>query len=98
MKINICGIPHTVVEIEDKFNADTIHYGQIEYSKCEITINKNIPDELKKETLCHEIVHGMLYHLGFFDQYTDERLVQALGNAIYQSFDIKIEEVPDEQE
>ncbi len=27
MKVNICGVPHTVVECEDKFNVDT-HFGQ----------------------------------------------------------------------
>ena len=90
--VNICGIPHTVVECEDKFNADATHCGQIEYAKCEILINKNMTDQAKKETLCHEMVHGMLNHLGFYEQSNDEHFVQALGNAIYQGFDIKIKE------
>ena len=38
MKVNICGIPHKVVECEDKFNIDC-HFGQIDYKPCEIRIN-----------------------------------------------------------
>jgi hypothetical protein len=47
--------------------------------------------ENKNETLCHEIVHGIFVHLGYNDYAQDEQLVQALGNAIYQGFDIKAE-------
>ena len=45
--------------------------------------------EHKLETLCHEIVHGIFFHLGYNEYAVNEQLVQALGNAIYQSFDIK---------
>ena len=94
-KIKICGVTHTVIECEDRFNADATHHGQIEYAKCEILINKNMPPEAKKETLCHEIVHGMLNHLGYYEQSNDESFVQCLGNAIYQTFNINIEEDDD---
>lgn len=88
MTINICGIPHTVVEKEDNFDTDT-HFGMIDYGKCEITINKNIPEQLKKEALTHEIVHGILLHIGRQDLSGDETFVQALGNAIFQTFEVK---------
>jgi Zn-dependent peptidase ImmA (M78 family) len=87
MTVNICGVPHKVVECEDKFDVDA-HFGQIDYKSAEIRINKNMTDENKKETLCHEMVHGILVHLGY-NSYNDEQFVQALGNAIYQSFEIK---------
>ena len=85
MIVNICGIPYKVVECEDTFNTDT-HFGQIDYKACEIRINKDLTDAGKMETLCHEIVHGMLLHLGYQDYSNDERFVQALGNAMYQAF------------
>lgn len=88
MKVNICGIPHTVIECADNFDVDT-HFGQIDYKTCEIRINKNISYESKKETLCHEVVHGILVHLGYAELSQDEQFVQALGNAIYQVFDIR---------
>lgn len=90
MIVNICGIPHKVVECEDNFNVD-LHFGQIDYRACEIRINKDMTDANKKETICHEMVHGILVHLGYNDLAGNEQLVQALGNAIYQSFSIKTE-------
>lgn len=88
MKVNICGIPHKVVECEDKFDVDA-HFGQIDYKTCEIRINKDMTESSKKETICHEMVHGMLIHLGYNEQSQDEQFVQALANAIYQGFEIK---------
>lgn len=88
-KVNICGVPHTVLENEDIFDADGTHLGQIEYSKCIIRLNKDMSVEHKAETLCHEMVHGILFHLGYQDLNADERFVQNLGNAIYNSFRVK---------
>lgn len=90
MIVNICGIPHKVIECEDYFNED-IHFGQIDYKACEIRINKDMTQENKFETICHEMVHGIFIHLGYIDYAQDEQLVQALGNAIYQGFKIKPE-------
>lgn len=88
MLINICGVPYNVVEREDKISIDT-HFGLIDYAKCEISINKDIPEAKKKETLCHEIIHGILIHIGRTEMSEDETFVQSLANAIYQTFEIK---------
>lgn len=90
MKVNICGMPHKVVECEDRFNSDC-HFGMIDHLTCEIRINKDMTEENKKETLCHEMVHGIFIHLGYSNLSNDEQLVQALANAIYQGFDVKVE-------
>ena len=90
MIVNICGIPHKVTECEDNFNVDT-HFGQIDYKACEIRINKDMAKEAKEETICHEMMHGILVHLGYSEQSQDEAFVQALANAIYQGFSIKAE-------
>lgn len=89
MKVNICGIPHTVVEKEDSFDALAKNFGQINYDKAEIVINKDSHPYIKQETLCHEIVHGILVHIGRQDLSNDETFVQALGNAINQTFSVK---------
>ena len=65
-KVNICGLSHEIVELEDSFNLDC-HMGQINYQDLLIKINKNMPEELKEETLCHEIMHDILTHLGYSD-------------------------------
>lgn len=87
-KVNICGIPYTVKECEDHFDSDC-HCGLIIYSECIIKINKNMHEEMKKATLCHEIMHGILLNIGREDLSNDENFVTALGNAIYASFDVK---------
>lgn len=88
MNVSICGIEHEIIECEDTFGTDT-HMGEIEYGKCLIRINKNISTQLKKATLCHEILHGMLLHIGRDDLSQDEQFVTALGNAISHTFNVK---------
>lgn len=88
MIVNICGIPHKVIRKEDAFNVDT-HFGMIDFSKAEIVLNDSLNKELADETICHEMIHGILVHLGYNDYAYNEQFVQALGNAIYQGFYIK---------
>lgn len=88
MTITICGIKHEVIEVEDHFDTDT-HFGQIDYGKAVIKINKHLNEEIKTETLCHEILHGILVHIGRDDLAMDEQFVTAIGNAINQTFEIK---------
>lgn len=88
MKVNICGILHEVIECEDNFDVDA-HFGQIDYKACNIRINKDMAEEAKEETIIHEMIHGILVHLGYSEQSEDETFVQGLANAIYQGFDIK---------
>ena len=89
MIINICGIPHEIIEREDVFDATELHFGQIDFKQCKIYIAKESTSEVKAETLCHEILHGMLVHLGYRELSNDETFVQALGNAISQTFKVK---------
>lgn len=86
--INICGVPFTVKLCEDNFVSDS-HFGEITYTKAEIRINKDMPEEMQKQALVHEWLHGALVLLGFNDETGDEQLVQGLANAIYQTFKLK---------
>lgn len=88
MKVNICGIEHEVIEKEDNFDIDC-HFAQIDYKKAQIIVNKDMSDEIKEEAVIHEMVHGILIHLGYNDLSNDEQIVQSLANAIYQGFEIK---------
>lgn len=85
MRVNICGIPHEVIYVNDEFNTDT-HFGQIDYGKAIIKISKDISKEQQDEALCHEILHGILVHIGKGELSQDEEFVNVLSNAIYQSF------------
>ena len=90
MEVNICGIKHKVIECQDNFDNDT-HMGQIDYGKCQIKINSEIPKQLKEATLCHEILHGIFVHIGREDLAFDETLITALGNAVNMAFSVKKE-------
>lgn len=94
--IKICGVDYIIEETEDKFTANANHFGEIDYAKTKIFINKDMSDGSKAETLCHEIVHGILFHTGMYEANKDEQFVQAMGNAIYQTFTPKIEEYNDD--
>lgn len=91
MVVNICGIPHKVIECEDTFN-DDVHLGMIDFKEALIKINKDASEDIKRETICHEMIHGILVHIGRDDLSLDEQFVQTLGNAIFQSFTIKTNE------
>ena len=82
--VYICGIPHKVVEVDDVFDAG--HFGQIEYKTATIKITKDLTPELKEQTLCHEIVHGILTHLGDEEKSQDEHFVQILASEIWRTF------------
>ena len=84
--IEICGIPYRVIEYDDKFDTDAKHFGQVDFLKAEIRVNKNMAEAVKVETITHEIMHAILVHIGRSDLSEDETFVQALGNAVYQTF------------
>jgi hypothetical protein len=86
--INICGVPHEVILCPDNFDTDS-HFGQIDYTQALIKINQDMPEEMQKQALCHEWLHGALVMLGFNDQSQNEQFVQALSMAINMTFDIK---------
>ncbi len=84
--VTICGIPHTIEEVpvidEER---EGIVQGEITYNEAKIRIKKDLPYEIKQEVLMHEVVHGILYHIGEAELCGDERFVQALANGIHNS-------------
>lgn len=86
--IDICGINHKINEVEDLFNWDT-HLGQINYSKAEILLNKDLPDDLKNQALIHEILHGIFTLTGYENLSQDETLIKTLSCELNRIFEIK---------
>lgn len=91
MRVNICGIPYKVKykNVINEGNAG-ICEGEINYSKQRILLREGLPQQIENETLTHEMVHGMLCHLGYTELCNDETFVQGLANAISQGFKIKV--------
>lgn len=92
MKVNICGIPHEVIDVDYIENDNGRCVGQITYEDCIIKMKKGINSDYYKQTLIHEMIHGILSMIGRNDLASDEVFVQSLASAINQSFDIKEEE------
>lgn len=89
--MKICGVNYDVIETEDVFDNDATHFGQIDFRKGKIYINKDMSDDAKVETIVHEVTHAILVYIGRQDLTEEEPFVQALGNAIFQTFDLKNE-------
>ena len=90
MTVNICGIKYDVIPCEDSFGTDeNRNFGQTDYAQCVIKYNKDLADAVKVETICHEMVHAMLTHLGYNEESENETFVQGLANAISQGFYIR---------
>ena len=87
--INICGVKYSIEECEDTFTNDATHFGEISYTNAKIKINKNMPEDLKWQTLCHEWLHGALVLNAFEAESNDEKLISALSIAIAQTFKLK---------
>lgn len=60
--------------------------GYIHPSKQLIVLNKHLGKEKARQTLVHEVVHGILDQLGYLDLYEDERLVQGLAIGLCEAF------------
>ena len=87
-KVNICGVPHTIERVIDGFK-DNSMLGKIEYATCKIQLNSDLTPELEKVTLAHEVIHGILTHLGYTDLSTDDVFVSSMASALCLTFDFK---------
>lgn len=86
MKVIICGIVYTVehVPVIDE-GVEGIVQGQIHYSQGKILIKDGLPKQIEEEVLMHEMIHGILNHIGKSELAEDETFVQGLANGIYNS-------------
>lgn len=89
--VDICGIPHKIVE-KEYIEGDGRVLGEIEYSSCTISLRKDQTPEMYQQTLIHEVVHGMLFQIGRGDLSNDETFVQSLAMAINLTFRLRDEE------
>ena len=85
MIVNILGIPYTVEEV-DRIDPDVRMFGQIDYPNQRILLEKGMAPEYAKQTLMHEILHGILEGLGYDDINSDDQKVQSIATALYQVF------------
>lgn len=83
-KVKILGKTYNIVKAERFMDCESRTIGQIDYTKQIIRLEDKMGVETEKVTLLHEIIHGILYQLGFDDEVNNEHLVQSLATSIYQ--------------
>lgn len=89
-EVTICGIPHKIIYddvIDEEYGG--VVQGKIIYSKCEIHLKKGLTKELEEEVLIHEMIHGILIHLGKSELSDDEEFVQLLAHGVFEHFKIR---------
>lgn len=81
-ELKILATEYKVEEVEqiDKYQR---LLGQIEYAEQTIKIDKNISEDMKKEILIHEILHGVLEKLGYDEINEDEQKVHSIASTMY---------------
>lgn len=84
MKVDVCGILFDVQEIESNCRTDG-SMGRSDSKMALITLNKEMPKEVKETTLIHEWLHAVLDCIGYGDYTNDEKLVCGLQNELYRA-------------
>jgi len=75
--IKILGINYKIVE---KTTREV--FGEIDYNSQEILLSEGMTIERLRETLLHEVIHGVLAALGFEKETTDEQFVTSFSSAL----------------
>ena len=81
-QIEILGVMFKVREVP-VVNKDSLAKGEIDYLACEITIDESMPQDLKMQTLFHEIMHAICDLTGNYEIGENENAVQGLATAMY---------------
>jgi Zn-dependent peptidase ImmA (M78 family) len=84
-KVKISGIDYDIKIAEPKSVENGVLMGEITYHEATIYINEEQNDQLKVATLLHEIVHGILYHMGS-EMNDNEKFVEGFASGLHQVF------------
>lgn len=81
--VDVCGIKFEVKEVESNARDDGA-MGRSDSKMALITLNKEMPKEVKESTLIHEWLHSVLDCVGM-GEFNNEKLVCALQNELYRN-------------
>ncbi len=83
MKISILGMRYTVEE--SNVILEHGESGNCSFDSLKISIDAGLPPDSYNRALLHEIIHAALYELGQEEASQDEKLVDNLALALYQT-------------
>lgn len=81
-KLKVLATEYEVQEVEQIDKYERL-LGQIDYDEQKIKIDKNISEDMKKETLIHEMLHSILEKLGYREMNEDEQKVHSIASTMY---------------
>lgn len=82
--VDVCGVPFKVVEV-DSNNRTDMSMGRSDSKLALITINRDMPKEMKQSVLVHEWLHSILECQGFGEYSNNEEFVCVLANELYRA-------------
>lgn len=80
--INILGIEYNVLE-QNIIESNPELMGMIDTHLQKIYLKSNLSEDVKNQTLLHEIIHAIFQQLGFIE---NEQVIQQLATSIYRVF------------
>lgn len=82
--IDVCGVPFLYKEVESNSRTD-VSMGRSDSKMAVITINRDMPKEMKESILIHEWIHAVLDCGGLGELSNNEQLVCLLQNELYRA-------------
>lgn len=83
--VNIMGLDYKIEYVDGLIENRGLS-GQISYREQLIQIDNNVASEERKEiTLLHEIIHGLLEEMGYFELTNNEHLINTLAYGLYMA-------------
>lgn len=82
--VDVCGIPFKYVEVDSSDRSDG-SMGRSDSKMAVITINRDMPKEVKQSTLVHEWLHAVLDCSGLGELSANEQLICALQNELFRA-------------
>lgn len=83
MEIKILGQKYNL-ELKPIVSREEERAGQVCYATNTITLCSDLKPNHLQITLLHEVIHALLFQLGFYDETDNENLVCALSQSLYQ--------------
>ena len=81
-KVTVMGVEYAIeyVDVVDKENP---RFGQVNFFESKIKIDNSLSDDMRKQTLIHEILHCVCQGLGLYDLGENENAIQSIATALY---------------
>lgn len=90
--VDVCGVPFLLKEFEPNCRADN-NMGRSDSAQAVISINRDMPKEMKDSVIIHEWLHSVFDCSGFGDLSNNELLISVLQNELYRAgFRINVKE------